>query len=181
MSKPAFKLAPAAAPSARSIASSRAARNGRAAEDIWHISHERCLSMGLAYVHKTEAPRVIAGGKHIFVRKAGADYRGVMLDGTNRVIAAEAKSTTEASLGLAHEGHGLLPHQVESLSTTHLAGGLALVLLVFRTRLRTRCFVLPWTQTAKGTRVCKLADPDLAQWEVEPGSAYLSRWYRVEL
>lgn len=186
-----FKLQNPAGMTQAARSGQRARKGGSAAEDLWDVCHDKCRMLGVAYVVHLPVPykvtRSLGDSRFLglWTGRALSDYQGIMLDGTNRVVCAEAKSTITLSLDLGADGTrtpnerptGLKPHQRQALYEAHLRGDVSVVLVTFRGALRTRMFAIPWEDCEGGRRVLRV--DALHPHEVEFGSAYLQRWMRT--
>ena len=113
------------------------------------------------------------GGRVIYVAKGVADYVGTLCD-KGRALALEAKSTS--ALRLSRKV--VSAKQALHLDAVSRVGGLALLLVEFRSEGRTRHFAVPWadvpwTKLRSADSVCEL---DLAAWRVLSGECYLSKF-----
>lgn len=154
-------------------------KGGQKSEALVESLHDLCASMHIAYVHKVPTPYVIVGhgkGGTFHARhskKTGADYRGVMLDGSQRSIRAECKSDADPA-GRVYLRE-LRPNQREDLDAAHARGDVAVLLVVLGRGLQATAFAVPWSEA----RECVgLGPAELRPWRVRPGEAYLARWVR---
>jgi len=98
-------------------------------ERLLERHHQRAAVAGLAAVWQCGRP-VIAlrpDGSPVY-GTAPVDFLGVLLDGTARAVAIEAKTVAGGRLDRA----ALAEHQADALDATHLAGGLAVVAIELR-------------------------------------------------
>lgn len=166
----------------RRASARRAAVGGRDAETLWNASHEKALSMGHAFVYKVPIPYRVMGGRPdgtLIVRlseKVGCDYEGVMLDGTQRRVFAEAKSSSDDMVDLAAKHGGLRDHQRETLTQAVRNGDVALVLLRFGPL--STGYAVPFTDTEGGLRKCREHEME-SRWKVPFGESYLNRFVAV--
>ena len=139
-----------------------AARAAGASLEAWiNAQHDDAIAMGLADVEHTNPPFTVTGDlgrglkKGFFGAKSGPDYRGVLRGG--RGFAVESKNAGRHRLELVEppEGdprrerfEGLKQHQRDALERCHLLGGVALVVVRFKRRLRCAdvetTYVVPW-------------------------------------
>lgn len=113
---------------------------GIAWERLLERHHQRAATASLAAVWQCGRPVIglRPDGAPVY-GTAPVDFLGVLLDGSARAVAIEAKSTAEGRLarGVFTE------HQAAALAETHAAGGLALAAIELRGRGR---WVLPWDE-----------------------------------
>ena len=158
------------------------ARDTGAAFEAWvDVQHEFALRLGLlACVEHTRPPAIIRNGRMIYTAASVADWIGTLGRASSRPgvsLAVEAKSTT----------HGRLPRdRIAPLQAAHLdvvsrAGGLALLLVEFRsekaalwtvTRFACPWLAVPWERARTAESVTAAA---LAGWEVAV-PCYLARF-----
>jgi hypothetical protein len=140
--------------------------------------HQRAAVAGLATLWWTGRPTIGLrdDGSPIY-GIAGPDFLGLLLDGSARAVAVEAKSDAGARL----DRSAIAAHQAEALDATHRAGGLALVAVELRA-LGGR-WAIPWGELAArwgGPRGGASVGPaELAGFElVEHPAGYLVRFVR---
>lgn len=113
---------------------------GFAWERLLDRHHRRAAAARLAVVWQCGRPVICLrdDGSPVY-GTAPVDFLGVLLDGSARAIAVEAKSTAEGRLA-----RGVFTErQAAALDAAHAAGGLALAAIELRGRGR---WVLPWPE-----------------------------------
>ena len=144
--------------------------------EIWiEGQHQKALYLGiLAHVAHNQPSTKMIGGRLIYTEAGVADYTGV-LDRSGKTLAVEAKSTGDDKLYRTV----ISPTQIKHLDAVAKAGGLALLLVEFRTD-RKR-FAIPWLEvpwTILRSSQSVTADT-LSKWFIDPNpeSCYLSMFY----
>ncbi len=157
---------------------------GDAAESHAEDLHALCLARGVAFVRKLPTPwKPIRPGPFkgsmvcVPEKKSGADYIGVMLDGTAREVCAECKRTTDRRLNFGR----IEPHQREDLDRSDDAGAVAVLVVIYAHDPRTvTVHAVPWSEArdriARGEK--SLGPEELAPHRVPEGEPYLARWIR---
>jgi penicillin-binding protein-related factor A (putative recombinase) len=152
-------------------AKSRASRSGVRGEQVIAEYNACAESYGVALLHKLPTPtrRVKRGNgwSIIYTARSTVDYCGVMLDGTGRHVAIEAKSCTSRPKFYLSEVES---HQREYLDSVAKAGGVAALAVVFG-QART-VHVIPWEEARV---VKKLEAAELARYQVTE-EQYLRRF-----
>lgn len=159
------------------VAIGRRAKSAGDAFEAWiEREHEEAGRLGiLAHVVHNQARSSVVRGRLMFTSAGVADYTGTLEGG--RTLAVEAKSTGETSLRRS---------AVEPLQATHLeavarAGGLALLLVEFRSQSSSSRYAVPWLEVPWEVRCTaesvsrEVLGPWLAQ--EREGSCYLSRFH----
>jgi len=127
------------------------ANRGAALEELLEWQHARYAAFGVALIHKLptdwHVTRKVVGGWAAFpARKSLVDYVGLLLDGTGRHIAVEAKETA----GDRWPFTSLPEHQREYLDAVWRAGGVAGIVL--RWARHGVLWALPWAELAEWLR-----------------------------
>jgi hypothetical protein len=139
--------------------------------------HEMAMRLGiLAHVEKNEPHSKMLGGHLIHTAPGVADRTGTLEGG--RSLAVECKSTSDKRLSKS----AISKRQAEHLDAVGRAGGLALLLVEFRslTAPLYRRFVVPWLEVPwKVLRSAKSLEPaDIERGlMILPGTCYLARWH----
>lgn len=150
---------------------------GNAFEAFLETQHEIAERLGiLAHIEHSEPHSKIVGGRLMYTSPGTADYFGT-LDRSGLSYACEAKSTSAASFPRSN----VEPKQQRHLEAVARAGGLALLLLEFRSM--SRRYALPWLQVPwKVKRTAESVSPDdIQEWLITvvagDGQCYLSRFH----
>lgn len=178
---------PGAPPAPHSAqAQRRRAKGGAQAEHLVEQLHGVCLRQGIAEVHKVSSNVKVTGSRGgrvfgVFVGKSTVDYLGWMLDGSGRVVVAEAKHVELEP----HRKDGaprawrlpldrLEDHQRAMLDRAHAAGAVALLLVVHGAELH----AVPWPVVAEALNAgqASLSAEQLEPHRCRPGEPYLARW-----
>jgi hypothetical protein len=186
----------------RDAARKRGRRNkavGDAFESWVDGQHEMAMRLGIfAHVEHNQAHAKVVNGQVIYEKPGVADYTGCLesvfvesgytIYNTNseiqlrkrlpaQYLACEAKSTDGDRLPRSK----ISPKQQEHLTAVARAGGLALLVIEFRhdtppvfTRYAVPWLEIKWTVLRTAESV---AESDISQWQVQPGTCYLSRWH----
>jgi hypothetical protein len=139
---------------------------GEAGEAFVGQHHTRCALEGVAYITKRPTPwRVIGKGPRegtllvVPEAVAGVDYTGWLLDGTGRVVVAEAKHTTDGRVDLAKQ---ITSSQREELELAVGSAAVAVLLVVHDRTL----YAPPWALVRALPSVTVLRD--LGAFRVAP-------------
>jgi hypothetical protein len=128
----------------------------------------------LAHVVHNEAHSKVVGGQLIFTAAGVADYSGVLHGG--KYVAIEAKSTADDRLARS----AVTQTQQNHLTAVANAGGLALLLVEFRSSELTRIAVpwleVPWKVLRTAESVSK-AELLVQRWAAQPDNCYLARFH----
>lgn len=179
--------------SPKRVATGRANKSAGSTWEIWlDLQHREAIRRGLlACVEHSQPSSRIVAGRIIYSRPGVADYFGTLALGTRSTslfssraqhpasildgvsFAAEAKSTSSDRLARAE----VKTKQAEHLDAVSRAGGLALLLIEFRTSTPVRCSV-PWAEVP--WKKLRTADSvgivELTEWVIAPGENYLTKF-----
>jgi len=143
---------------------SEAARSsGRHGEKLIEAANAAALALGVAMVHKVPTPSTMRAGKQVFTSKSTVDYVGVMLDGSGRAVALEAKAISDTKLYLTR----VAPHQRAYLDRVAGAGGVAVLGVIDS---RWQVYDVPWVEVS----TCA----SLSLVDLEPYAATPRTWLR---
>lgn len=140
--------------------SDAARASGKHGEKLVEAANAAALALGVAMVHKVPTPSTVRAGRQVFTAKSTVDYVGMMLDGTGRAVALEAKAIQDTRLYLAR----VAPHQRAYLDRVAGAGGVAVLAVIDS---QWRVYDVPWAE------VClrpSLSLVDLEAWSSSPRS-----------
>lgn len=130
----------------------------------------------LAHIEHNQAKTKMIKGRLRYVAKGTCDYTGV-LDRVGRTVAVEAKSTKAKSFSLK----GVKKKQQDHLTATALAGGLALLVVEFRsiTQPYRARYAIPWLDVPwiikKSAKT--ISPSQLEKWKVAIGECYLEKYH----
>jgi hypothetical protein len=154
----------------RSAAGRKAKRVGDRFDVEWAgVQHEMAGMLGiLVHIEHNQPHTRMVKNRVIYTRKGVADYTGTLYGG--RSFAAEFKSTDDERLMRS----AIQAKQAEHLDRVAKAGGLALLLVEFRTPVRKQ-YAVPWLQVPwKTLRSAEsLSQEDVSTWLVPAGKCYL--------
>ena len=166
-----------------SVAQGRAAKAAGAGFELWlDAQHDAAKALGvLVHIAHNQPGVKLVGGRLIYTERSGCDYTGLLTPETlfshGRALAAEAKSTTKR---LSRKV--IKKKQVEQLDAVAKAGGVAMLLVEFRTGARRDRFAVPWLEVP--WRVLRTAasiglEDMRPEWAIQPGECYLKRGVQV--
>lgn len=156
------------------VAVGRKSQQAGAAWEAWLAEQDRIAErvgiLAPGTMLHTE-PRVLQRGAQIVrAGKSGADRVGVLVGG--RAVAVEAKSTNKARLARDDVSEKQQAH----LDAVARAGGLALLLVEFRSPQRPLRYAVEWRKVPWGRlRSAETVGPELVGWEVV-APCYLARF-----
>lgn len=167
-----------------SLDASKSAKAGRDNEEWIERLNQRCLDQDVAFVHRHFTPMRIIGREGAIVRAVqskaqGADFRGIMLDGSKREVRVEAKRTSDPTGRFAFAD--IRESQRADLERCDRNGGVAVLLLSFGDGPQADLFALPWSgvRAAIGNGVRSVDTSNVGAFRVQSGACYLwreARW-----
>jgi penicillin-binding protein-related factor A (putative recombinase) len=114
-------------------------------------------------LHKIPTPSTVRSGRLVFTAKSTVDYVGLMLDGTGRALALEAKAVGDTRLDLGR----VAPHQRAYLDRVVGAGGVAVLGVIDS---RWQVYDVPWEVVR--------SRPSLSLVDLEPFASAPKTWLR---
>lgn len=157
------------------------AKGGLSAEAILQGMHDDHARAGIAYLHKVPTEyrvvRDLGGGlfNGRYCKKPGTDFRGVMLDGSNRGVWVECKREAD-SLGRFQLSE-VRDAQVKMLDDAERVRDVTVLAVFFGPLVLPSLFAIPWWWT-KARKERGFYAADVEEFRVARGELYLARWAR---